>query len=277
MTWFRCDPDEFWDSGEVERLGFEAAGLLWWLISRAWRRGALHDDPELYRELIGKRCPNFDELWPKVRAELEVTADGTLRCPWLEEERDASIARLKNGTERKRQERLRKRSHAGVTRESHATETRQPRESRESHAPTDGRTEETRRTDVRETHAGARATKPERSRPDPMPVVRLRPPDPLNTPEVKAALTRWETHLRNRGAPGMTVDAWRESFGVWKSWGGERLIAAVGDSIRTNHGTVFEHLAEKAAQVNGGDRPLTSAELPRSGLLDMARTNRGGR
>lgn len=61
----------------------------------------------------------------------------------------------------------------------------------------------------------------------------------------------------------MTVDAWRESFGVWKAWGPERLVAAIGDSIRTNHKTVFEHLAEKAgAHVNGSVPPLDTREVP---------------
>lgn len=162
MTWFRFDPDDFWELEEVELLGFDAAGLLWWLISRSWKRGGLKDDPALYREILATRCPNFDELWPKVRAALELGSDGLLRCAWLEEERDASIGRLKNGTQRKRQERLRKRSHAAVTPESRVTAPRQPKDSPKSRAPTYGRTDVE---DVRTDKTPARARVPPREAP----------------------------------------------------------------------------------------------------------------
>lgn len=107
MTWMRHDPDDFWQSDQVAGMSIEAAGLLWWLSCRSWKTGPLRDEPELYKRILEGRCKSFDRAWPEARAALQVDEKGLLRAPWIEEEREGAIKRLRSDAERKRQERLR--------------------------------------------------------------------------------------------------------------------------------------------------------------------------
>lgn len=180
MTWMRFDPlDEFWGRDEVAVMGFEAAGLLWFMLSRSWNNGGMKDDPEFWRRLSAGKTRRFDVLWSEVRATLTVV-DGELRCDWLEAKRSETIAKLRNDADRQKQKRLSKRQNA--PRPSDVTRTSVPTNEQDVQ---DGRTYKTNPPTPRK--RGARD-----------PFVPTWPPH-LDTPAVLAAWGEWERYRVEKG------------------------------------------------------------------------------
>lgn len=62
----------------------------------------------------------------------------------------------------------------------------------------------------------------------------------LDTPEVNAALDRWETHLREGGKHPKTPSSWDACFVRWERWGPARIVRAVEHTIAAGKFTVFE-------------------------------------
>lgn len=62
----------------------------------------------------------------------------------------------------------------------------------------------------------------------------------LETPDVHAALDRWEGHLRERGRAPYTPHVWEANLVKWERWGAAALVVAVDGSIQANVCTVFQ-------------------------------------
>jgi hypothetical protein len=100
VSWFKCDPTDFWNQHEVQALTIEGVGFLWWLCGRSWTTGPIRDDPAFYRRQAFSRVRDFDASWKEVRSVLEVR-DGHLVFPWFDTLRAETQAALEKDKARK--------------------------------------------------------------------------------------------------------------------------------------------------------------------------------
>lgn len=244
MSWFRCDPDDFWASDEVEAMDLEAAGLLWWLICRSWKVGAIKDDPKHWKALLRGRCARFDKIWPEVRAAL-TECNGELRCLWLEEERDSSVGRLKSEAERKKQKRLSIRteghSSAGQSQEVPRPSAGSPKPESQSGRSTYGRTDGQ---DGRTDSWRADARKSDHPPDVPPPEVEVWPKafaehPSLDKPECHAAYRRWVAYRRSAGLKVWRLATIRGSLTKLEAHGPGAFCTAVDESISNGWSGLF--------------------------------------
>lgn len=84
----------------------------------------------------------------------------------------------------------------------------------------------------------------------------------LDTPEVRAALDRWEEHLRERGKAPYTSRNWEANLVKWERWGPARLVRAIDATLCTPACTVFEptHGDEAKPSVSTAPRVIETPE-----------------
>lgn len=105
---------------------------------------------------------------------------------------------------------------------------------------------------------------PPGSEPDPPPLTaadvepsyapHLRMHPTLDVPDVRAALDRWERHLREKGRSPTSV-SWESNLVRWERWGPARLVRNVARTIEANLATVID--------AQHGDEPEPVASAPR--------------
>lgn len=95
----------------------------------------------------------------------------------------------------------------------------------------------------------------------------------LDRPECRTAWAQWTIHRREIGKP-VTPSSASAAIAGYAKRGPAPFVAAISHTIAKGWQGLRD--PEPDSLRNGNDRPLTSAEVPSSGLLEMPRTKRWG-
>lgn len=281
LDWMPWSGDDFWESDKVALMSDSAALLYAWLIWRQFKHGDL-PPPQTTKLLVpGRFAPHWEQLWQQIADCFKVVDGGRLRNLRCHKDRTEALAAVerasKHGRAGGRASARKRAQHASNPGSSERSTHVEPEHQQPSSSDITLQEKRTHPSGVSRAHTRAR---PDAL--DPLPPAgpslmdeALRMHEKLDTPEVRAALIEFEAHRSGRGDHPWTKEAWARNCHAWERKGAAWLMAACATAIEANKGTPFE------STVNGNgvgpDRPLTSAEVPRSGLLEMPRTNRGGR
>lgn len=240
-------------------LSLEEEGAWRRLYDFAWMNDGLPEDEEAIRRLLRCDARTFARIWPAVSLSYPVADDGRRRNPRQERER---LAQSENRNARRDAAKAGNAVRWGSQTDRNAIPLRSDLIAPVSRIPYPVHSPPTPSPGVSQP-AGSAIPQDE---PDPTQAARwaaaLSMHPTLDTPDLRAALARWEAAQAAENRRPWTSARMEACLLDWERWGVAATIQAIDDTIRTGHATPFRHKHSPTVEARASSPPAPKAPPP---------------